>query len=108
MADRAKIFKMSLNSSAQVTVTNNSAFLVGSEKHFVKVNDKGTTIYGPLSIVAGTDSIKTGGMFTQLPNLIKMIPSTMVTPIPDQIPSPPLNVAYNLAEDVSYFALLLA
>lgn len=107
MTERAKIWKTSLNSPAQFAVASESAFMVGAENRFVKVNANGTTIYGPLSVVAGTESIKTGGMFTSLPNLVKMIPSTTYTPIPDQIPMPPLNVAFDLAADVSFFALLL-
>lgn len=108
MVDKAKIWKMSLDSSAQFAVSDKAAYMVGAPNRFIKVNDNGTTIYGPVSIVAGTESIKTGGMFVSLPNLIKMIPSTMVTPIPDQIPFPPINIAFDLAEDVAYFATLLA
>lgn len=106
--DKAKIWKATLTSPAQFAITHSAAFVVGAENRFIKVNDNGTTIYGPTSIVAGTESIKTGGMFSSLPNLIKMIPSTTYTPIPDQIPSPPLNVGFDLAEDVSFFAMLLA
>lgn len=108
MAEKAKIWKATLGADAQFAVTEKSAFMVGAPNRFIKVNENGTTIYGPVSIVAGTESIKTGGMFVSLPNLIKMIPSTMVTPIPDQIPFPPLNIASDLAEDVSFFATLLA
>ncbi len=107
MTEKAKIWKASLESPAQLAVTSESSTMVGGENRYIKVNKNGTTIYGPVSIVAGTESIKTGGMFVSLPNLVKMIPSTMVSPIPDQIPSPPLNVAFDLVEDVSFFALLL-
>lgn len=107
MVEKAKIWKASLNSTAQFAVTDESAYMVGDNNRYIKVGANGTTIYGPVSIVAGTESIKTGGMFVSLPNLVKMIPSTMVTPIPDQIPSPPLNIAMDLIEDVSFFALLL-
>lgn len=105
---KAKIWKASLKSPAQFAITDQAAYVVGSDTKFIKVDDKGTTIYGPVSIVAGTDSIKTGGLFTSLPNLIKMIPSTTYTPIPDQIPMPPINIFFDLAEEVSFFAMLLA
>lgn len=103
-----KVWKASINSSAKMTVTDDSAYVIGSENRFIKVNANGTTVYGPMSIIAGTESIKTGGMFTQLSNMAKMIPSTMVTPIPDQIPSPPLNIMFDLAGDVAFFASLLS
>jgi len=107
MVDKAKIWKHGIDSPAQIAITDENAYLVGSENKFIKAGQNGTVIYGPLSIVAGTESIKTGGMFTQLPNIVKMIPSTTVTPIPDQIPSPPLNVAIDLAADVGFFMSLL-
>ena len=101
----AKIWKANLNAPAQFAITNSAAFIVGAENRFIKVNENGTTIYGPVSIVAGTESIKTGGMLSSLPNLIKMIPSTTYTPIPDQIPMPPVNVFFDLAADVAFFTI---
>lgn len=102
-----KVWKLQTDSVPNFNVKAESVQMVGDETHFVKVSEKGTVIYGPLSIVAGTESIRTGGMFTSLPNMAKMIPSTTVTPIPDQIPVPPIHVAFNLAEDVAFFAMLL-
>lgn len=102
-----KIWKATLDATAKMAITENAAYVIGSENKFIKVNSNGTTIYGPLSIVAGTESIKTGGLFTSLPNLVKMIPSTTFSPIPDQIPSPPFNIAFDLAEDVTFFTSLL-
>jgi hypothetical protein len=102
-----KIWKATLTAEAKMAVTQDAAYVIGSPNRFIKVNENGTTIYGPVSIVAGTESIKTGGLFTSLPNLVKMIPSTTFSPIPDQIPSPPLNIAFDLVEDVSFFAALL-
>ena len=107
MAEKSKIWKMTLNSSAAFAVSSDSTFMLGAPNRFIKVNANGTTIYGPVSMVTGTESIKTGGMFSSPPNLVKMIPSTIVSPIPDQIPSPPLNVAFDLAGDVAFFSSLL-
>ena len=103
-----KIWKVGQDSPAQMSITNESAFVIGAPNRFIKVNDAGTTIYGPLSVVAGSESIKTGGMFVAMPDMIQMIPSTTYTPIPSKIPFPPLNVAFDLAADVAFFALLLA
>lgn len=101
----AKIWKANLNSPAQFAITDQSAFMVGAENRFIKVNQNGTTIYGPTAIVAGSESIKTGAMFCSLPNLVQMIPSTTFSPIPGQIPSPPINVAFDLAADCAFFAI---
>ncbi len=105
---RAKIWKMNIDSVPAMAVTGNAAFMIGAENRFVKVNESGTTVYGPMSVVAGTETIKTGGMFVSLPNLVKMVPSTFVSPLPDQLPFPPINVGFDLAEDAAFFAILLA
>lgn len=105
--EKAKIWKASLGSPAQFAITDRSAFMVGAENRFIKVNEAGTTIYGPVSMATGSESIKTGGMFVSLPDLGMMIPSTFVSPLPGKIPFPPINVAMELALDVAFFAMLL-
>ena len=102
-----KIWKVNRKAKAEMVVSEDAALVSGDETHYIKVNARGTTIYGPVSIVAGTESIRTGGVFAQLPNLVKMTPSTMVSPIPDQIPVPPLHIAADLAKDVAYFLSIL-
>lgn len=105
---KSKIWKLKANSPAQTVVTDDAVFLVGSETKFLKVNDKGTTIYGPISLATGSESIKTSGMFVSLPDLTQMIPSTTFSPIPAKIPVPPLNLFFDIAEDISYFSALLS
>ncbi len=102
-----KIWKVARNSTAQMAVYHDKAIVMGDKDHFIQVNHRGTTIKGPLSIVAGTESIRTGGIFAQLPNMVKMIPSTAYTPIPDQIPVPPIHIAADMASDVAFFMALL-
>lgn len=103
-----KIWKLSLDSTAQVTVEAESATLVGSKKHFIKTGSGGNVIYGPTSIVAGSESIRTGGSYVSLPEPVQSLPSTEVTPLPGKISIPPVHVAFDLAQDVAYFAALLA
>jgi len=108
MAINSKIWKLRKDSKAFITVKDSEAFMTGSDTKFVKVNKAGTTIYGPLSIVAGEESIKTAGMFSRLPDLVQMIPETMTTPGPHiKVPVPPIHVGINLALDVGFFAALL-
>lgn len=102
-----KIWKASRQAQAEMVVSEDSALVSGDANHYIKVNQRGTTIYGAVSIVAGTESIKTGGVFGQLPNTAKMIPSTMVSPVPDQIPMPPIGIANDIAKDVAYFLAIL-
>lgn len=103
-----KIWKVHSESEAMMTITGDSSSMIGSPNRYVKVNRNGTTVYGPMSVVAGSESIKTGGMFSSLPDLLQMIPSTTFSPIPSKIPMPPLGVAFDLAADVAFFSMLLA
>ncbi len=102
-----KIWKVARDSKAQFNVYHDKVVMMGDDNHFIQVNQRGTTIKGPVSIVAGTESIRTGGIFAQLPNMVKMIPSTAYTPIPDQIPVPPIHIAIDMAADVAFFMALL-
>lgn len=110
MADQGstvKIWKLSTDSTSQYAVGEDFATMVGDKKNFIKTSSGGNVIYGPTSIVAGAESIRTGGVFVELPDPVQGIPSTEVTPLPGKIPLPPLHVAFDLAVDVAYFAMLL-
>lgn len=107
MANEVKVWKISRTSPAQFIVSDKEAFMMGDENHFIKVNQRGTTVKGPVAFVCGTESIRTGGIFAQLPNMVKMIPSTFVSPIPDQIPVPPIHIAVDMANDTAFFMALL-
>jgi hypothetical protein len=103
----SKIWKVQQDSESMAKITGESVSIIGAPNRFIKVNKNGTTVYGPMSVVAGSESIKTGGMFSSLPDLLQMIPSTTFSPIPSKIPMPPLGVAFDLAADVAFFAILL-
>lgn len=103
-----KIWKVSLKSKAQFAITDETATMVGDKKHFIKTSPGGNVLYGPTSIVAGAESIRTGGTYVSLPDALQSVPSTEVTPLPGKISIPPIHVAFALAEDVGFFAALLA
>lgn len=108
MAITSKIWKLKKDSSAYMAIKDESVFLVGAPNRFIRVDDQGTVIYGPLSVAAGSESIKTCGVFTNMPDLIQMIPETEVTPGTHiKIPMPPIHVGFQLAADVGFFAALL-
>lgn len=108
MADPViKIWKVRQESPSQFAVAEERVFMVGDKKHFITTGPGGNVIYGPTSIVAGAESIRTGGAFVSLPDGIQSIPSSQVTPLPGKIPIPPIHVAFDLAVDVAYFAALL-
>jgi hypothetical protein len=103
----AKVWKTSRTSSAGFVVTDTEALVVGNENNVIAVNEQGVTIAGPISLVADAANIRRGGLFTGLNDFTDMIPSTIVTPIPKQIPSPPITGLMNIKQDVAYFMSLL-
>lgn len=102
-----KIWKLTDKSDSQMNVQSESAMMVGDKKHFIKTGTGGNVIYGPTSIVAGSESIRTGGAYVSLPEPVQSLPSTEVTPLPGKISIPPIHVAFDLAQDVGFFAALL-
>jgi hypothetical protein len=102
-----KVWKVSRTSSAGMVVSEDSAILVGSKDVAVIASDKGVTLVGPISLVADAASIRRGGLFTGLNDFLDMIPSTIVTPIPKQIPVPPIHGLMGLTKDVAFFRSLL-
>lgn len=108
MAITSKVWKLKKDSTAFMAVKDDSAFIVGAHNRFITVDKSGTVIYGPVSTVAGSESIKTGGMFSEMPDLVQMIPETEVTPGTHiKLPIPPVHVGFQLATDVGFFAALL-
>jgi len=102
-----KIFRSSRQSEAGLMLTEKSASLLGSQGNFVVCDERGVTIKGPISLVAQSSDIRTGGLFVGLNDFLEMIPSTLVTPIPKKIPFPPVFALSGIQTDVAFFMSLL-
>jgi hypothetical protein len=102
-----KIWKLSRDSTAMFAVSGERATMVGDSKNFITTSPGGNVIYGPTSIVAGSESIRVGGAYVSLPDAIQSLPSTQVTPLPGKISIPPVHIGFDLAQDVAFFAALL-
>jgi hypothetical protein len=102
-----RVFRSSKTSKAAVMLDENSVSIIGDKRNFIVADDRGITIKGPISLVADSMNIRRGGLFVGMNDFLKMIPSTMVTPIPSQIPFPPVNGLTSLARDVAFFMALL-
>jgi hypothetical protein len=105
--ETTKVFAASSNAKAGIELSEDSAALVGDSRHFVIADDRGTTIKGPVSIVADAMSIRRGGLFVGLNDFLHMIPSTIISPIPNQIPMPPMHGIINLQKDLTFFLACL-
>ncbi len=102
-----KIWKASKKSSAGMMITENSALIVANPYNLIAVNEYGVTLVGNISIVADAHNIRRGGLFVGINDFTDMIPSTILTPLPKQIPFPPINGLTNIAKDVAFFKSLL-
>lgn len=91
-AKEVKIWKATKDSKAGIMASPESVVIAGNTKSFIAVEQSGTTIAGPLNIMTTSENIRAGGLFVQMNDFVKMIPSTIVTPIPPQIPFPPIAI----------------
>jgi hypothetical protein len=105
---KIKVWKMTKNSPAGVMVTEDSAFLVGNKVNFVHASDIGVNISGrSISFQTGSENIRQGGLYINLPDPIKLIPQTLVTPAPTTIPFPPIAMVTNVVKDLPFFLAML-
>jgi len=105
---RRRIIRASKNADAALILTEKTAILAGNENSFVAVNKNGVSLKGNVSLVTDGTGIRRGGLFIQMPDMIRMLPSTLITPFPPQVPVPPFLGVRNLAIDVAFFSALLA
>lgn len=107
MAGPAKVFRVSKSAVASIWLQEDSAALVGDDRHYVMADQQGITLKGPISLVADSMGIRKGGLWVGLNDFVEMIPSTIMTPIPSRIPWPPIFGLINLGKDVAFFTSML-
>jgi hypothetical protein len=103
-----RIWKADRDSDVGFMVTPESAFMIGSKNSFFATSKEGNVISGPLSFIATGEQIRQAGLFVKMNDFVKMIPSTMVTPIPDQIPFPPVAMFTSIAKSLPFALAFLA
>lgn len=104
---RRRVFKSSKDAVAGIELTDTSAKLIGDSNNFVAVNHEGIYLKGNISMITDGTGIRRGALFVQMPDMLRMIPSTIITPNPVQIPVPPVTGLINLAKDLAFFLSLL-
>ena len=103
-----KIWKSDSDSATGFMVTPEYTVMAGSEKSFFSASKEGCFISGPLTLISTGDQIRTAGLFVGMNDFVKMIPSTIVTPIPSQIPFPPVAFFTSVAKSLPFALALLA
>lgn len=103
----SRVWKASRTATSGMVLNEDSVLMIGTKDNMIAVDDAGVTISGPISLVAEAHNIRRGGLFVGLNDFTDMIPSTIITPLPKQIPLPPIQGVINLAKDVAFFTSLL-
>jgi len=106
---RFKIWTATNDADAGVMVTPKASMLVGSSKNYIVADGTGLSLVGK-SISMGTtgENIRQGGLFLKMNDFVSMIPSTFTTPIPPQIPFPPLGMITSIVSDLPFFLMMMA
>ncbi len=102
-----KVWKATRDSSAGIVVSETGVTAIGNENNIINVNEQGITIMGNISLVTDARNIRRGGLFIGINDFMDMIPSTILTPLPKQIPSPPITGLLDIERDVAFFTALL-
>jgi len=99
-----KIWKATRNSNAGFMVTERSAFMIGTRNNFIVAADTGVSIAGKsISFNTTSENIRAGGLFVQMNDFVRMVPQTLVTPMPTQIPFPPFGMVTSVMKDLPFF-----
>jgi len=102
-----KIWKASRESDAGFMITPETAIMAGSKSAFIAIDKKGTHISGPVSFITTGENIRTAGLFVGMNDFVKMVPSTIVTPIPSQLPIPPIGMFTSVALSLPFLMAFL-
>ena len=107
MAEQKKnvrIWTATRDAQAGMMVKEDSAYMVADRKNFIATTREGTIISAN-SVVFNlpSDAIREGGLFVRMNDMVRMIPTTLVTPMSQHIPFPPFGFAFAIAKDLEFF-----
>lgn len=103
-----KTIKSNSGSAAGVVVSDNSARITVNEDNGVIVDEKGTTINGPISLVTNPNQVRVGGLWTFNNPFQMMIPSTYATPSVVLMVDLPIKQLTSIMKDAAVMIALLS
>jgi len=106
-ADTTRVFKSSKTAKAGLLLEEDAATLIGDQRHFLNADSRGVTIRGPMSLVCTSESIRRAGLFIGMNDYIEQLPSTIVSPLPKNIPYPPAHMMVDIVKDLAFFMAFL-
>jgi hypothetical protein len=103
-----KVWRAVKNAPAAFMIDEDSAFLVGSRGNFVVADDSHVGIVAEgISFNTLSENQRHGGLFIKMNDLVQMVPTTLVTPMPAQNPYPPMGLVNGIFDDVARFRGLI-
>lgn len=102
-----KIWKSSPDADASMMLTPKSAMLIGNKNNFIAASELGVTLTGGVTMNCMSEQRRQGGLFVPMNDFVRMIPQTIVTPIPTQIPWPPIMFPLSILAGVGFFMAML-
>lgn len=104
---RKRVVKSTEKAKAGVELSETTTKVMGDRNNFIAVSDQGIYIKGRVSFINDGTNIRRGGLFVQMPDFTRMIPSTIVTLNPVQIPVPPISGISDIQRDLAFFLALM-
>lgn len=101
-----KSIKPSAESDSGVIVSDTTVRMNVNKDNGIMVDERGTTITGPISIVSATNHIRVGGLWTFNNPMNLSLPSTLATPTPVLMVDPPMKQFVNLMKDATVMLAL--
>ena len=99
-----KIWTATSDAQAGIMVEETKAYLIADRSNYVVATKNGPILSGRgITFNTTSENISEGGMFVKMNDLVQMIPSTLVTPMPAHIPFPPLGFALGILKDLPFF-----
>ena len=104
-----RIWRVSKDSTAGVEIGPTHALMAANRNNFFVATEIGLGLAGnSVSFMLPSEKIRHGGFFIRQNDFLQMIPSTIVTPNPNQIPFPPFGLVSSIIKDMPAFLGLLA
>lgn len=104
---RKRVFKASDKAEAGIELSDTTVKVMGNRDTFIAIDEKGVYIKGKVSFVNDGTNIRRGGLFVQMPDFTRMIPSNIITLNPVQIPVPPISGVTDIQKDLAFLLALM-
>jgi hypothetical protein len=106
--ERYKIWRATSEAEAGFMVTPDLVSMSGNKNNSIIVDKSGVSVAADsVSFNCMSDNERHGGMFVKQNDFIQMVPKTITTPIPSQMPFPPFGMIMGIMKDLPVFLAAL-